>query len=110
MDNATIGAPTTLRLWHRFKASPDRVFQAWTRPDALRQWWCPDGWQPAEIDVDLRVGGRYRFAMSRPGEGRYVAVHGCFLDVQPGSRLVYTWQWDGAFTDMGETVSRPAVG
>jgi uncharacterized protein YndB with AHSA1/START domain len=104
MDHAAIGTGTTLRLRHRFEASPDRIFHAWTRPDALKLWWCPEGWHAAEIEVDARVGGLYRIAMRRDDSARCVAVHGRFLEVRPPDLLVYTWQWEGAFPDMGETL------
>jgi len=104
MDNAiAAGTGTTLRLRHRFEASPERVFAAWTRPETLRLWWCPAGWNPAEVEVDLRVGGTYRISMWRESGAQSVAVHGRFLQVQPGTKLVYTWQWDGAFPDMPAT-------
>jgi uncharacterized protein YndB with AHSA1/START domain len=94
---------TTLRLRRRFEASPERVFAAWTRPGALRLWWCPAGWHPTEIEVDLRLEGTYRLSMSRGGDACQVAVHGRFLEIQPGRKLVYTWRWDGAFPHMPET-------
>jgi len=104
MDNAiAAGASTTLRLRHRFEASPERVFQAWTRPETLRLWWCPAGWHPAEIAMDLRVGGTYRIAMWRESGAGSVAVHGRFLLIEPNTKLVYTWQWEGAFPDMPAT-------
>ena len=54
-----------IELQRRFRASPDRVFRAWTEPTALREWWCPPGWIAGEIAIDLRPGGRYRIEMSR---------------------------------------------
>ena len=50
-----------------FRASPERVFRAWTQPAALREWWCPPGWVAGEIEIDLRIGGTYSIAMSRAG-------------------------------------------
>ncbi len=97
------GTDTTLRLWHRFAATPERVFAAWTRPDALRLWWCPAGWYPAQIEVDLRLGGRYRLSMNRESGAPSVTVHGRFLEIVPARKLVYTWLWDGAFPEMPET-------
>jgi uncharacterized protein YndB with AHSA1/START domain len=98
------GTGTTLRLWHRVKAAPERVFAAWTRPEALRLWWCPAGWRPEEIDVDLHPGGRYRLSMHRDDGTQVVAVRGQFLEIEPARRLVYTWRWDGVFLDMPETI------
>ena len=104
MDNAGAAGPvTTLRLRHRFEASPERVFEAWTRPETLRRWWCPAGWHPAEVAVDLRVGGTHRLAMWCNGGARVVAVHCSFLEIEPGRLLIYTWQWEGAFPDMPPT-------
>ena len=106
MNSATIADEpnqTGFELQRRFRASPERVFRAWTQPVALREWWCPPGWIAGEIGVDLRVGGSYRIAMTRPAGGAPVAVSGQFLEVDPPERLVYTWCWDGAFTEMPPT-------
>jgi uncharacterized protein YndB with AHSA1/START domain len=94
---------TALRLRHRFKAAPERIFAAWTTPKALRRWWCPPGWYPTEIAIDLRVGGRYQFSMQRESGVQVITVRGCFLEVEPPRRLSYTWNWDGAFPGMSET-------
>jgi uncharacterized protein YndB with AHSA1/START domain len=102
-DTITATTDTTLRLWHRFEAAPERVFAAWTRPDALRLWWCPAGWYPTRIEVDLRLGGKYRLSMARQSGEESVTVHGRFLEIEPARKLVYTWLWDGAFAEMPET-------
>src|SRR2546429_9729559 len=94
-----------IELQRRFRASPERVFRAWTHPVALREWWCPPGWIAGEIDIDLRVGGAYRIGMSRAGAtGGGGSVSGHFLEVRPPERLVYTWRWEGAFAEMPETL------
>ena len=106
MQSAAI--PSTgigIELQRRFRASPERIFRAWTQPLALREWWCPAGWIAGEIEIDLRVGGSYRIAMVRAeGEGPGVSVIGQFLEVRPPERLVYTWRWEGAFAGMPETL------
>jgi uncharacterized protein YndB with AHSA1/START domain len=76
---------------------------AWTKPEALRQWWCPEGWIPAEIDVDLCAGGAFRIGMRRLSGGTPVYVHGHFGDVQPPERLTYPGQWENAFDGMPQT-------
>ena len=92
-------------LQRRFRASPERIFRAWTQPSALREWWCPPGWTAGEIEIDLRVGGTYCIAMTRSRNvGASVAVRGRFIEVRAPQRLVYTWQWEGAFPDMPETL------
>jgi len=92
-------------LQRRFRASPERVFRAWTQPATLREWWCPAGWIAGDIEIDLRVGGVYRIGMVRAGnDGTGVSVQGKFLEVRPPERLVYTWRWEGAFAGMPETL------
>ena len=106
MRSAHRGEPAEagFELERRFRASAERVFEAWTRPAALREWWCPPGWLAGEIEIDLRVGGNWRIGMRRASDGAAVSIGGIFLDVKPPERLVYTWRWDGAFAEMPETV------
>ena len=49
------------------KAPPERVFDAFTDPAQLTQWWWPNGFTCPAAEVDLRVGGTYRIAMKWPG-------------------------------------------
>src|SRR5262245_65759941 len=64
----------TLQL-HRVVAAPcPEVFRACTEPDEIAQWWGPQGFTTRHIDLDLRVGGAYRFAMQPPdGEVFYLS-------------------------------------
>ena len=55
-----------LRIERTLDAPPDRVFDAFTDPDQLKQWWWPNGFSCPAAEVDLRVGGRYRLAMEWP--------------------------------------------
>jgi uncharacterized protein YndB with AHSA1/START domain len=91
------------RVQRRFGKPREKVFRAWTDPEVLKQWWCPKGWAPAEIEIDLRAGGSYRIGMRREGGGAPVYVRGCFVEVQAPERLSYTWQWENAFPDMPRT-------
>jgi len=101
----TPGTGIGIELQRRFRASPERIFRAWTQPAALREWWCPPGWVAGEIEINLRIGGNYRIAMSRAGgPGAGISVSGQFLEVKPPERLVYTWRWEGAFAEMPETL------
>ena len=97
--------PTALavHLRHRFEASRERVFQAWTDPRLLRRWWCPPGWVADEIEVDLRVGGEFRFGMRKQPSDLPVSVRGHYIEVDCPQRLVYTWRWQNAFEGMPET-------
>ena len=93
----------SIRLRRRFSAPRERVFQAWTVAETLKQWWCPDGWVPAEVEFDLRAGGAYRIGMHRADGGPPVYVHGHFLEVSSPEKLVYTWNWVNAFEQMPAT-------
>ena len=97
------GAGISIRLRRRFFAPRERVFRAWTLAETLKQWWCPDGWATAEVEIDLRAGGAYRIGMRRLDGGPPVYVHGCFLEVCSPEKLVYTWNWENAFAQMPET-------
>lgn len=104
MDFAVAARPEiTLRLRHRFDANREKVFAAWTKPETLKRWWCPAGWHPLEIRIDLREGGCYRFSMQRESGAQVITAYGIFQTVEVPSRLVYTWNWDGTFPDMPET-------
>ena len=98
------GAPIAIRLRRHFRAPPETVFRAWTRPETLEKWWCPAGWRAVAIAVDLREGGEYRIAMRRAAGGAEISVRGRFLEVRPPERLKYTWRWEGAFEDVPETL------
>ena len=71
------------------RASPERLFAAWTEPAQLVQWWGPEGVRCPHAEVDLRVGGRYRIANETP-EGT-VWISGYFERIEPPTELVYTW-------------------
>jgi uncharacterized protein YndB with AHSA1/START domain len=103
MQGAVEQTHLVIHLRRRFRAPPEKVFRAWTQPEALKAWWCPSGWSATAIEVDLRVGGEYRIGMRRAGRGAEIAVFGHFLEVRPPKRLRYTWRWEGAFERMPDT-------
>lgn len=74
-----------------FRARPRTVFDAMTKPELLRRWWAPRslGVTLLGCDVELRVGGAYRFVFGRDGEPR-MAFSGVYREIELGARLVYT--------------------
>lgn len=87
----------SIHLERAFAAPVDEVFNAWTNPDVLRRWWAAQRmWTSPGCEVDLRVGGRYRLRMEDDDTGQVHAVAGEFREVDPPSRLVYTWAWEGS--------------
>jgi uncharacterized protein YndB with AHSA1/START domain len=96
-------AGIAFKLQRRFEKPREAVFRAWTDPEILKLWWCPTGWAPTEIEVDLRVGGSYRIGMRRKTGGLPVYVRGTFLEVDSPKALAYTWKWENAFDEMPQT-------
>jgi uncharacterized protein YndB with AHSA1/START domain len=81
----------------------DRIFSALTDSAELARWWGPAGYTMAEIDLDLRVGGGYRFTMQPPG-GDPFHLAGEFLEIEPPRRVVYTFHYEEPDPDDSETV------
>lgn len=75
------------------KASPSRVFDAWTEPDQLRQWWGPRPVTCCGAEVDLRAGGSYRIGNRLP-DGSVLWIYGAFEVVERPRLLVYSWRVD----------------
>ena len=92
---AKLEQETVLQLQRRFDAPPERVFDAWTNPDVLREWWAAAPvWSPGDAEVDLHEGGRYRLSM-QTDTGDVHTVVGEYTEVRRPERLVYTWSWEG---------------
>jgi uncharacterized protein YndB with AHSA1/START domain len=100
--------PLVLELTRALDASPERVFTALTDPDDLAVWWGPAGFTTPEIELDLRVGGSYRLGM-QPPDGELFHLTGQFLEIDPPSRLAYTFRWEEPHPDDRETVVRLAL-
>jgi uncharacterized protein YndB with AHSA1/START domain len=75
------------------RASPERIFDAWTQPEHLKQWWGPKSVECVDAEVDLRVGGRYRITNQFP-DGKVLCISGEFETVERPHCLVYTWRVD----------------
>jgi uncharacterized protein YndB with AHSA1/START domain/predicted enzyme related to lactoylglutathione lyase len=84
----------SLTLKRQLRASPEKVFEAWTRPEALKAWFGPH--EIAEVpvaEVDLKVGGRFRVVM-RAADGEEHRVGGVYRQIEPPRRLQFTWAWE----------------
>lgn len=94
----------TLCLKRTFNAPREKVFRAWTEPQALKRWFAPSERMSTPVaEVDLRVGGRYRIEMVNP-EGKRHGVSGVYREIVPFARLVFTWAWEKDERDSGETL------
>lgn len=85
-----------------FNGPASVVFEAWTRPELIQRWWTPKsfGITFVSCEADVRTGGTYRFIFSHPASDQPMAFFGRYLEVTPGSRLVWTNEEsaDGAVT------------
>jgi uncharacterized protein YndB with AHSA1/START domain len=81
----------TLMVRRTIRASPERLFAAWTEPEQLLRWWGPPQVECAVAEVDLRVGGHYRLANKFP-DGSIWWIGGTFETVIPPHLLIYSWQ------------------
>jgi len=69
--------------------APELVWKAWTEPEHLKQWFCPRPWTTPVCEVDLRPGGTFRTVLRGPNGEEY-EHSGCYLEVVPNRRLVWT--------------------
>ena len=75
-----------------FDAPARIVFEAWTRPELIAQWWTPKSMDMVmqSCEMDVRTGGSYRFVFSHPASAQAMAFFGRYIEVTPPSRLVWT--------------------
>jgi len=78
-----------LRFERVVPVAPRLVWRAWTQPDDLKQWFCPKPWRTTACEIDLRPGGAFRTTMEGPAGERFDNT-GCYLEVLPNERLVWT--------------------
>jgi uncharacterized protein YndB with AHSA1/START domain len=78
-----------LELTRETDVGPELVWRAWTEPELLVQWFTPKPWETPIAEVDLRPGGKFRTVMRGP-DGEENDNQGCFLEVVPNERLVWT--------------------
>jgi len=93
----TITTPTDhdIVMTRDFRAPRALVFEALTTPALLKQWLLgPPGWEMVICEVDLRVGGAYRYAWRRESTGKTMAMGGLFQEVVAPERLVATERFD----------------
>jgi uncharacterized protein YndB with AHSA1/START domain len=80
-----------------FAAPASMVFDAWTKPELLKRWLgVRNGWEMAVCEVDLKVGGAYRFVWRGP-DGAEMGMSGVYREIVPPERLVATEVFDDAW-------------
>jgi uncharacterized protein YndB with AHSA1/START domain len=94
---ATVTLPTDeeILITREFNAPRHLVYKAWTTPELIRRWWAGRRGEMKIVDIDLRVGGTWRYVMIAHGEHE-VAFHGEYREIVPDERIVTTEVYEGA--------------
>ncbi len=90
----------TLVIKRTLRAPLEKVWNAWTDVEALKQWKSPESMTTPDATSDLKKGGRYTITMhgptpDHPQENMKVVVGGIYQEVDPMKKLVFTWKWQG---------------
>jgi uncharacterized protein YndB with AHSA1/START domain len=99
----TAGEGLVLRLKRIVPAPRAAVYKVLSDPGELAKWWGPRGFTAPRVEFDPRVGGSYRIAMEPP-DGHLFYLSGEFREVDPPTRLAYTFRWDPPDPDDRQTV------
>jgi uncharacterized protein YndB with AHSA1/START domain len=93
---ATVTLPTDdqILITREFDAPRHLVYKAWTMPELVRRWWHANRGEVTVVEVDLRVGGSWRYVMVTD-DGTEVGFHGEFLELLPNEKIVSTEIYEG---------------
>ncbi len=89
----TLPSDTEIRFERFFGRSPQLLFDAWTQPQHVRQWWGCRNSSISACEMDLRVGGSWQIVMMMP-DGSEHPFRGVYREIVPGERLIYTECYD----------------
>ena len=90
----TLPTDTQILITREFDAPRHLVYEAWTTPELIKRWWGANRGEVTVADVDLRVGGTWRYVMVTP-DGFEVAFHGEYREIVPNERIVSTEVYEG---------------
>jgi uncharacterized protein YndB with AHSA1/START domain len=93
---ATVTTPTDreIHIERVFDAPRDRVFEAFTDPKLIPEWWGPNGTTTSVDRMDVRAGGDWRFVV-RNSDGSETGFRGTYREITPPERIVQTFEWEG---------------
>ena len=94
--SATVTLPTDeeILITREFDAPKHLVFKAWTTPELVKRWWHANRGRVTVVEIDLRVGGKWRYVMATD-DGIEVGFHGEYTEIVPNERLVSTEVYEG---------------
>jgi uncharacterized protein YndB with AHSA1/START domain len=94
--SAKVTLPTDeqILIEREFDAPKNLVFKAWTTPELVKQWWHANRGEVTVAEIDLRVGGTWRYVSITP-DGMEVGFHGEYREIVPEERIVSTEVYEG---------------
>ena len=94
---ATVTLPTDeqILITREFDAPKHLVYRAWTTPELVKRWWSANRGEMTIAEIDLRVGGRWRYVMVTTEGGFDVGFHGEYREIVPNERIVSTEVYEG---------------
>ena len=90
----TLPADEQILITREFDAPKHLVYKAWTTPELVRQWWSGERGEVTLAEIDLRVGGKWRYVMIADG-GQEVGFHGEYREIVENERIVNTEVYEG---------------
>ena len=99
----TLPTETQILITREFDAPKHIVYQAWSPAELIKRWWSGGRGEVTSVEIDLRVGGTWRYAMVAGG-GHEVAFHGEYREVVPNERVVTTEVFEGVPETDGDVV------
>jgi uncharacterized protein YndB with AHSA1/START domain len=90
----TLPTDEQILITREFDAPKHLVYKAWTTPELVRRWWTAKRGEMTIAEIDLRVGGRWRYVMVAHGDFE-VAFHGEYREIVPNERIVSTEIYEG---------------
>ena len=87
-------ASNTVHLHRVLRTTPEKLYRAFTHPDAMAKWLPPHGFTGKVHEMDARVGGSWRMSFTNFGSGNAHSFGGKYLELVPGERIVHTDKFD----------------
>jgi uncharacterized protein YndB with AHSA1/START domain len=91
----TLPTDNEILITREFDAPRHLVYRAWTTPELVKRWWHANRGEATVAEIDLRVGGRWRYVMVTD-DGLEVGFHGKYREIVPNERIVSTEVYEGA--------------
>ncbi len=89
MTTETIATVPTVRISKIMPARREDVFNAWLDAEGMRTWMCPGDIKETDVEIDARVGGKFRLVMH--GDENDYEMTGEYVEIDPPSRIAFTW-------------------